>query len=239
MPPPQVTKFKVTIAADVPLGIHDVRLVNKWGVSNPRAFVVGDLTKSWRRSRTTTSTEAQRVEINTTINGNLANPTDVDYYVFAGKKGQRVVFSCLASSIDSRMHPELEVYDAKGKQLAVSQHYHDTDALTDVTLPDDGDYYVRLFEFTHTQGTAEHFYRLSITTAPWIDAIYPSVVEPGKTTQVTVYGRNLPGGKLDPDRRRRRPRAGEDHRHHHRAERSRRAPSPGLQRPPRRRARRP
>src|SRR5439155_14447205 len=39
-PPPPVTKFTVTIAADVPLGYHDVRLVNKWGVSNPRVFVV-------------------------------------------------------------------------------------------------------------------------------------------------------------------------------------------------------
>ena len=42
-PKPTVTKFKVTIPADVPLGLHDVRLVNHWGVSNPRAFVVGDL----------------------------------------------------------------------------------------------------------------------------------------------------------------------------------------------------
>src|SRR5258708_231375 len=42
--PPPVTKFKVTVPGDVPLGFHDVRLVNKWGVSNPRAFVVGDLT---------------------------------------------------------------------------------------------------------------------------------------------------------------------------------------------------
>src|SRR5262249_50319043 len=27
--------------------------------------------------------------------------------------------------------------------------------------------------------------------------VVPSVVEPGKTVNVTVYGRNLPGGKLD------------------------------------------
>jgi hypothetical protein len=44
-PPPVISKFKVTIAPDTPLGTHDVRLVNKWGVSNPRAFVVGDLTE--------------------------------------------------------------------------------------------------------------------------------------------------------------------------------------------------
>src|SRR5262249_49505385 len=62
----------------------------------------------------------------------------------------------------------------------------------------DGDYYVRVFAFTYTQGTPEHFYRLTVSTAPWIDAVYPPVVEPGKKTTVAVYGRNLPGGKPDP-----------------------------------------
>src|SRR5262249_52496457 len=38
----------------------------------------------------------------------------------------------------------------------------------------------------------------SISTAPWIDAVMPVVVEPGKTTPLVVYGRNLPGGQLDP-----------------------------------------
>src|SRR5262249_53561220 len=40
--------------------------------------------------------------------------------------------------------------------------------------------------------------RLSISTAPWIDAVFPSVVEPGKKAKLTVYGRNLPRGKVDP-----------------------------------------
>jgi hypothetical protein len=195
---PVVSRFKVTIAADVPPGIHDVRFVNKWGVSNPRAFVAGDLNEAIDKEPNNDIEQAQRVELNTTVNGSMANPTDVDYYVFAGKKGQRVVFSCLASTIDSRFHAGLEVYDGKGKMLASGRDYHGKDALTDCTLPNDGDYYVRLYQFTHTQGTAEHFYRLSISTAPWIDAVFPCAVEPGKTTAVTVYGRNLPGGKPDP-----------------------------------------
>src|SRR5262249_5898878 len=36
-----------------------------------------------------------------------------------------------------------------------------------------------------------------VTTAPWIDAVVPRTIEPGKTAKVTVYGRNLPGGKAD------------------------------------------
>jgi hypothetical protein len=195
---PAVPKFKVTIPADAPIGIHDVRLVNKWGVSNPRAFVVGDLAEVLETEPNDDVDKAQRVEINTTINGVIATPTDVDYFVFAGKKGQRVVVSCLASSIDSRLNAAIELYSSAGRLLAANRNYHDTDALLDCTLPEDGDYRVRLYEFTHILGSAEHFYRLSITTHPWIDAVYPPMVEPGKTAKLTVFGRNLPGGEPDP-----------------------------------------
>jgi hypothetical protein len=198
--PPAMTtgKFKVMIPANTPVGIHDVRIVNEWGVSNPRAFVVGDLNEVAEKEPNDDVPKAQRVELNTTVTGAIATPTDVDYFVFAGKRGQRVVLSCLTSSIDSRLVAALELYDSTGRQLGFSRYYHDNDALLDCTLPSDGDYYVRLHEFTHTLGSPEHFYRLSISTAPWIDAVVPAVVEPGKSNEVTLYGRNLPGGQLDP-----------------------------------------
>jgi hypothetical protein len=203
---PTATQFKITIPAETPLGIHDVRFVGKWGVSNPRAFVVGDLPEVVEKEPNNDENQAQKVPLNCTVNGTIANPTDVDYYQFTGSKGQRVVLSCLALSIDSRLQAAVEVFEAKpdGRQLAGNtryhgnRHYHNNDALTDVTLPADGDYLVRVFNFTYTQGTPEHFYRLSISTAPWIDAIHPCVVEPGKPATLTVYGRNLPGGKPDP-----------------------------------------
>jgi hypothetical protein len=195
---PPVTQFKVTIPANTPLGIHDVRFVGKWGVSNPRAFVVGDLAEVAEKEPNDDVDKAQRVALNTTINGGLASATDVDFYVFAGTKGQRVVVTCLASSIDSRLHPVLELFDKAGRILASNRYYKDTDAVLDRTLPEDGDYYVRLHHFTYAQGDAEHFYRLTISTAPWIDAVFPPMVEPGRPAQVTVYGRNLPGGQLDP-----------------------------------------
>jgi hypothetical protein len=191
-------QFKVTIPANASLGIHDVRIVTKAGVSNPRAFVVGDLAEVLEQEPNNDVPQAQRVEVNTTVNGTIASATDVDYFVFTGKQGQRVVVSCLASSIDSRLQPGLEIYDRSGKLLAANKNYNGADALTDVTLPADGDYYVRLFEFTYTLGGPEYFYRLSITTAPWIDAIFPPVVEPGKPARLMVHGRNLPGGQLDP-----------------------------------------
>ena len=198
LPPTPITKFKVTIGPDVPLGYHDVRFVNKWGISNPRVFVVGDLKEEMEKEPNNDVEQAQRIEIGTTINGVIAAPTDVDYSVFAGKKGQRVLISCLAGTIDSRLNPELRLFDANGRQIAYNRPSPGLDGLLDSTLPEDGEYYIRLCQFTYTLGNPEYFYRLNVSTGPWIDLIVPPMVEPGKETKVTIYGRNLPEGKPDP-----------------------------------------
>ena len=216
---PASAKFKVAVAADVPVGMYDVRVVNKFGISNPRAFVVGDLPEvdelepnndvgepSFREPGAAliggpmtipgaNTPRAQRIELGTTVNGVISTPTDVDYTVFAGKANQRVLISCLASSIDSRARPLVEVYDLAGRRLGLSRNYAGNDALLDITIPADGDYFVRISEFAYQQGGPDYFYRLTVSTGPWIDAVFPPMVNPGKPTAVTLYGRNLPGGK--------------------------------------------
>jgi hypothetical protein len=182
-----VTKFKVTIPPGTPPGSLDVRLVNKWGVSNSthlRRRGSGRSTREGAERRR--RARPQKLPLNCTVNGTCQSNVDVDYYAFPGVKGQRVVVSCLALSIDSRLMPSIEVYDAKGKQLAANhlyggaRHYASSDALTDVTLPDNGEYLVRVAPFTYGQGNQEFFYRLTISITPWIDAVHPCVVEPGK-----------------------------------------------------------
>ncbi len=200
IPPPKVNpagphKFKVTAAADVLPGVYDLRFVGKWGVSNPRAFVIGDAIEANEKESNNDIPEAQKIEIGTVVNGVISAPTDVDYTVFTGKKGQRVVISCQASSLGSKASPMIEVFDVSGRKLAINRNYRDNDAMTDVVLPADGEYFVRLFQFTYTVGGPDYFYRLSVSAAPWIDAVFPPVIEPGKAAQVTLYGRNLPGGQ--------------------------------------------
>jgi hypothetical protein len=198
--PPAATlqKFKVTIPAAAPLGVHDVRVVSKHGISNPRAFVVGDLSEISEKEPNNDVPDANKVQLNTTVNGVISQPTDVDYLSFRGKKGQRVVVACLTSSIDSKLPALVQIYSEAGQYLGFSRNYWNNDAVVDCLLPEDGDYHVRLCSFTYTQGGQDYFYRLSVTTAPWIDAVFPHLVEPGKETKLAVLGRNLEGGKLDP-----------------------------------------
>jgi hypothetical protein len=192
-------KFRVTVPARTRLGIHDVRVVTPAGVSNPRAFVVGDLKEFVEQEPNNNVDQMQRVQLNCTVSGVIAAPTDVDYFVFAGKKGQRVVVSCLTTSIDSKLPATIELYSTSGSYFGSNRNYRGNDALLDAELPADGDYYVRVGSFAYTLGGPDYFYRLTISTAPWIDAVYPPLVEPGTKATLTVYGRNLPGGKADPE----------------------------------------
>jgi pre-peptidase len=192
-------KYRVTVDAAVPPGTYDVRFVGKWGISNPRAFVVSDWLEANETEPNNDVPEAQRIAIGTTINGVLASPTDVDYTVFSAKKGQRVLISCLTASIDSRASPLIELYESSGRKIAHNRGYRGNDALVDAHLPADGDYLVRLSQFAYQGGGPDYFYRLTISSGPWIDVVFPPVVEPGKPTTVTLFGRNLPNSQLADD----------------------------------------
>ncbi|MBX9622890.1 MAG: hypothetical protein K2X82_03665 [Gemmataceae bacterium] len=196
--PTEPQPFKVTVKPDVPPGIYDVRVVGKWGVSNPRAFAVGDRPEAIEKEPNNDVPEAQRVELGTTINGVIAASTDVDYAVFTAKKGQRVVLACLASSLDSPAKPVVEVFDPAGRKLATNSGYRDADAVADFVAPADADYLCRVSSVAYQAGGPDHVYRLTIGTGPWIDGVFPPAVEPGKPTQVMLYGRNLPGGQPSP-----------------------------------------
>ena len=195
---PKLIKFKVTVPADTPLGIHDVRISGKAGISNSRAFQVTDLNEISEKEPNNDIPEAQKIEINTVVNGVISAATDVDFFSIKGKKGQRILASCLASSLDSKCNPLVEIFDTENRLLSSSKNYDVNDALADFTVPIDGDYIVRVCQFTYNAGSAEHFYRLMVGTFPWIDAVFPNAVAPGQTVPVTYYGRNLPGGVLDP-----------------------------------------
>lgn len=195
---PSSVRFRVRIPADAPLGIHDVRVVGPLGISNPRAFVVGDLPEDAEDEPNDDVDKAQRIELNSVVHGAVPTPLDVDFFVFAGQKGQRVVVSCLTTSIDSRLEAAVELFDATGRPIAANHGYRENDAVADAALPADGDYLVRVHHFTYTRGGADQFYRLAVGTAPWIDAVYPPMVGPGQAASVTVWGRNLPGGQPDP-----------------------------------------
>ena len=194
-------KFRVTIAPDTPIGLHDVRAVGRFGVSNPRTFVVGDVVEvneiePNNSAQTATRILADKVP-SITVNGQINGGTDNDHFVFSARKGQRILVECHAQRIDSRLNGRLSLFNAKGKLIAANDDFHDRDPFLDVMIPEDGDYTVAITDQVY-DGSPEYFYRLTIGTFPYIDFVVPPVAAPGTSGQFILFGRNLPGGQAAP-----------------------------------------
>jgi hypothetical protein len=189
--------YRVTIGKDVPVGQYDVRVVTPLGLSNFRAFIVSDWPEVVEKEPNNDPEKAQRVELPVVVSGQMDGQTDLDHYVFAAKKGQRITINCWAWRIDSQMDATLLVTDKSGKEIAYSGDYYGRDPFIDFTAPADGDYIVKIWDFVYGGGNT-YFYRLQMGSLPHLDAVIPAAVNPGKKTTVTLYGRNLPGGKPAP-----------------------------------------
>lgn len=187
--------FAVTVAADVLPGVYEARVHGLYGTSNPRCFVVGALPEVLEVDANNTTETAQAVEIGSVINGRSNRGADVDFYKVTGKKGQRILIECQALRIDSKFQAELRIYNVAGRRLGRSisrQRTHDP--VLDITLPEDGDYFVRATDFVYG-GSNDHGYRLKIHSGPHVDLVIPPAGVPGSTAKYALIGRNLPGSQ--------------------------------------------
>ncbi len=185
---PDRNRFLVTIGAQVPPGSYEARVVSRFGASNPRAFVVGNLAEITSPTTNHTVESATEVTLGTIINGR-ADANAVDYFQFNAKKGQRVLVECLAKDIDSRLEDTLILYDAGGRELERQRR----GGLLDFIAPADGRFVLGVSDFIY-RGGEEYFYRLTVGAGPHLDFIFPPSGLPGTKGQYTLYGRNLPGG---------------------------------------------
>jgi hypothetical protein len=184
-------QLTLTIPADVPAGIYDVRAVAKHGLTGPRAFCIGNRSESLESTSNDTLETAEKTSIDGVVNGQLDKPGDIDCYRFTAQAGQRVVLEFWAERLDSKLRGVLELYDTQRKRLAVNRGHAGTmDPLIEFLVPADGEYIVKLFDQTFA-GSEAHFYRLDIDTGFRPEFTFPPVVAPGITTRVTLFGRNL------------------------------------------------
>jgi len=182
-------QYTVTIDKNVPVGIYDVQVGGgQFGLSNVRAFAVGDLLEE-KSTAGTSPDKAMEMKIGTTINGQ-ASARNYSYFKVALKKGQRILVECQAADIDSKMAPVIVLKDSNGLEMERNRFGKPLD----FTAPADDDYYPALHDFTYGGG-AEHVFRLTVSQRPYIDFIIPPVGKPGSNSKYTLYGRNLPDGE--------------------------------------------
>lgn len=180
---------KLTVAADAPLGEHSLRLRGPGGISELRSFWVGQFPSVPEVEPNATFDQAQRIALNSTVEG-IAKNEDDDYYVCSLKKGQRLSVEVEAMRLGRVFFDAyIAILDPKKFELASCD---DTpllrnDAFASIIAPEDGDYRILVHEAAY-EGTDQCQYRLHIGTFPRPKAVFPTGGKPGETIEFTFIG---------------------------------------------------
>jgi len=190
---PLFGQFTVTVAADVPPGTYEARTIGRFGVSNPRPFVVGTLNEIVDMGGNESPDKPLEIVVGSTVSGRV-NPNSYDHFKLPLKAGERVLIDCSAQRIDSRMDPVIAVLSPSGKELARMRDTIGDDPVLDFTAPAEGAYTIKLSDGIYAGGP-EYVYRMTVAATPFVDFVFPPAAVPGSNGPFTVYGVNLPGGQ--------------------------------------------
>ncbi|MDP7051778.1 MAG: hypothetical protein QF600_07625 [Verrucomicrobiota bacterium] len=182
-------RFKVRVAADVPVGVYEARFAGALGLSNSRLFAVGSLSEATSPANNTSRETAFPLGENTVVNGIAVSRQSV-WFKIAARKGQRLLLRASAAALDSRLNPIVLLRDSAGERLARAND----DSLIDYTAVVDGEFMLQIHDASYGGGT-EYFFRLENSSGPHIDFVSPPVVSSFTDSQVMLYGRDLPGSK--------------------------------------------
>ena len=161
--PISASVFEITIPAEGAAGTCDVRAVGRYGITNPRAFVIGTLEESLLKPGNNSPDTATLLRCGTTVSA-VAQAGAVHYYRLTLKKNEEIVAAIAARSIDSRFEPVMILTDSAGRECAISRR---GDPIS-FAAPADGDYLLAIHDVTY-RGGAEFFYRLTVAAPPSVN----------------------------------------------------------------------
>ena len=187
--------FKVFIPKNIQPGNYDVRVLGYYGLSSPRIFNVSNAVEvnSESQPKHNNPETALPLEIEQVANGKIRKQY-ADYYKINLKKNQRVLIHCWAERLGSKLDAKLTVHNSKGQEIYNVNDHIGRDPLIDFTAPASAEYFISVSDHTW-DGTTGYVYRMKVSEKPYIESIYPAVVQKGKQTQHIIFGRLLPGGK--------------------------------------------
>lgn len=180
----------LTIAADAPLGIQQIRVVTPYGVSNAGSFVVGNLREIVEVETEESSLETDWLALPLTINGTIISIDDEDSFTFQLKKDARLICEVTAQRIGSLLDSYLILRDANGTKVADSGLGDGLDAVLDYTVLETGKYTLHIRDIRYKGGDG-YGYRLSIGELPYLETIFPLGGRRGTENTIAVTGANL------------------------------------------------
>ena len=174
----------VEIDAKAAAGARRARIWTSQGVATGPLFVVGD-TPEVVETEIDGDPIPESVTPPVTANGRIFPREDVDLWAVKLTKGQTLSALATTTGIRSPLVAKLEVVSAKGDLLARSgtRTALGADASVRFTAPADGTYHVRITD-ARGQGGPAFVYRLTMTTDPVVDSVFPLGGKRGETVKL-------------------------------------------------------
>ena len=193
-PRPRAGEFTITIADDVAPGLYEVRAFGRNGLSNPRTFAVSTSPEVSFDANGNSREKPFLVTTPVAVNGWFRNENR-DYLAFAARAGENLMVQVWAERLDSRADPSLAIYGPNGQRLARVLDNVTRDPAVRFVAPQDGTYQVEINDVVY-QGGEDYFYRVTLDSQPYLEAIFPPVAHAGELQTFTIYGQNLPQSQL-------------------------------------------
>src|SRR5262249_9408856 len=126
------------------------------------------------------------VKLPVTINGRIFPREDIDDWSFTARKGEVVHAEVQAARLGSPLEPWLRILDDKGRVLTEKDNFG-TDSFLSFTAPADGTYRVRIQD-AQRQGGQNFVYRLTLTSGPRIERVFPAGGRKGSRVRLEAAG---------------------------------------------------
>ena len=165
-------------------------------VSNRVPFAIDAVRDIVEREPNDAPKNAATLALPVIVNGRIQAAGDVDVFAVTGRSGDQIVAEVTARRLGSPLDSVIELTDAAGARLAVSDDVadrgaglitHQADSRITITLPAAGTYYLRIGDLQR-KGGAEYGYRLRIgAPQPDFDVrVTPAEINAGAGTSVVL-----------------------------------------------------
>src|SRR5205085_11166150 len=106
-------------------------------------------------------------------------------------KGQTISAEVHAARLGSPLDSRLEVRGPDGRLLCENDDHFGADSLLHFRAPADGTYQVRIHD-TNRRGGQNYVYRLTLTTGPYVERVYPLGGRRGSKVKLHLEGPGTP-----------------------------------------------